>query len=98
MQDLTANKQDSNEILKSPIIEEALQDDNSDFVKSVKNITVKQGMPITNPIPETAAGQQRFFYYEADEANLTVNSKDFDDVYEKNPGNSGLKTYGKPTQ
>ena len=54
-------------------------------------------MHIGNPIAETAAGQQRFFYYEADEANLTVNSKDFDDVYEKKSGSSGLKAYGKPS-
>ena len=32
---------EDNQILESPLISEALQDDNSDFVKSVKNITVK---------------------------------------------------------
>ena len=34
------------------------------------------------PIPNSAAGQARQFYYGTDENELTVNSKDFDHVYE----------------
>jgi len=34
-----------------------------------------------DPVPKTSAGQARHFYYETDEANLTVNSKDYDDLY-----------------
>ena len=35
-----------------------------------------------DPVPKTSAGQARHFYYETDEANMTVKSRDYDDLYE----------------
>lgn len=35
-----------------------------------------------DPVPKTSAGQARHFYYETDGADVTVKSKDYDDLYE----------------
>ena len=56
------------------------------MVQSIHNVTSKHEVPSEqaslDPIPKTAGGQARCFYYETDDVNLTVKSKDFDDLYE----------------
>ena len=43
------------------------------------------------PLPNSAAGQARQFYYGTDENEMTVNSKDFDHVYEMTGQSQALK-------
>jgi hypothetical protein len=34
-----------------------------------------------DPAPKTGQAQARYFYYEIDEANISMKSKDFDNIY-----------------
>ena len=56
----------------------------SDLDEMVKTIKADVNVPEEplDPNPKTSAGQQRHLYYGAEEANLSVRSQDFDDIYE----------------
>ena len=50
---------------------------------------------ILDPIPKTHAGQARHFYYETDEADLLIKSKDYDSLYARTNGKNQLAELGK---
>ena len=54
-----------------------------------------RGDPVKNrdeePLPNSAAGQARQFYYGTDQQEMTVNSGDFDHVYEMTGQSQALK-------
>jgi len=50
-------------------------------VPSIHNSIRDAHCATLDPVPKTTAGQARFFFYDADDAEASVASKDFDDMY-----------------
>ena len=58
-----------------------IDEEYGDEVASLDDIQPKHQETL-DPLPQTTAGQARFFYYGTDQQDVKIESKDFDDMYE----------------